>query len=281
MMLINGKVTTQIDAQDRGLSYGDGLFETLAIIDGRPQLWQQHIQRLQAGCARLGIIMPAEELLHDEIISLYQRQPPTDRHVDQAVVKVILTRGKGERGYRVTNTARTSRIIILSAWPEYPHRHEDGISVRWCNTPLGLNPALAGIKHLNRLEQVMARNEWQDDHIAEGLMLDVQGRVIEGTMSNLFIVKNQQLQTARLDQCGIAGIIRQLICDDSIGHGLSISEQYLNKTDILAADEVFVCNSLIGIWPVKYLYDLNQPQDYIIGPVSQHVSSSLRAYLQI
>ena len=277
-MLINGRSTTQIDALDRGLCYGDGLFETVAVIEGQPQLWQQHIERLSNGCRRLGMTMPAETLLRQDIQSLYRERSRDQRLPQRLVAKIIVTRGTGGRGYRITAAADCSRVISLFDWPDYPPAHGEGISVRWCNTRLGLNPALAGIKHLNRLEQVMARNEWQDDRIAEGLMLDSQGHVIEGTMTNLFIVANNQLQTARLDHCGVAGIVRQLICADSIQHGLSVCEQGLTKDDVLAADEVFVCNSLIGIWPVTRIDDPQTPQDFAVGPVSRRISILLQQF---
>jgi len=276
-MLVDGRETTQIDALDRGLCYGDGLFETLAIVDGRPQLWQQHIERLRSGCRRLDITMPAEELLLQEVTSLCRQRQQNDQ--PRRVAKIILTRGTGGRGYRA-GVATSSRIIALFDWPDYPPTRNDGISVRWCRTTLGMNPALAGIKHLNRLEQVMARNEWQDESIAEGLMLDTRGRVIEGTMSNLFIVRDQCLLTPRLDQCGVAGIVRRLICEDRLGHGLAITEQDVDKPDVLAADELFVCNSLIGLWPVITIEDQQAPKSYTVGPVTRRLQTLFNASLQ-
>ena len=278
-MLIDGRETTQIDALDRGLCYGDGLFETLAIIDGRPRLWQQHLERLQEGCRRLAITMPAEAVLLQELSDLYRRRLQQEGPSPRLVARIILTRGKGGRGYRATGTtgATGSRIIALFDWPDHPPARNDGIRVRWCKTPLGINPALAGIKHLNRLEQVMARNEWQDDNIAEGLMLDTRGRVIEGTMSNLFIVRDQRLVTPALDQCGIAGIVRRLICEDTLGHGLAVTEQDLHKNDVYAADELFVCNSLIGLWPVIAIEDKQSPQTFSVGPVTRRLQTLFNA----
>jgi len=276
-MLINGIPTTQISALDRGLCYGDGLFETLAIINGKPRLWPQHMERLKAGCLRLGLIMPDVTLIEQEILGL----TATDTFATvPCVAKIILTRRQGGRGYRSSGSGECNRIISLFAWPDYPSSFDQGITVRWCHTRLGLNPALAGIKHLNRLEQVMGRSEWQDDSIAEGLMLDQQGQVIEGTMSNLFIVKGQQLLTSILDQCGIQGIIRQLIYNDRIGHGLAVTEQHLEQKDVLEADEVFICNSLIGLWPVVHLHDKQTPKHYDVGDVSQHIRTALQSYWQ-
>ena len=273
-MLVNGRETTQIDALDRGLCYGDGLFETLAIVDGRPQWWQQHRERLHDGCRRLGIAMPDEDVLLQELNRLYHQQRQQHDPSPRMVAKIILTRAAGGRGYRGTGTT-SNRIIALFDWPDYPPGHNDGIRIRWCQTPLGINPVLAGIKHLNRLEQVLARNEWVDSSIAEGLMLDTRGHVIEGTMSNLFIVRDQCLLTPVLDCCGVAGIVRRLICEDTLGHGLAITEQDVVKADVYAADELFVCNSLIGIWPVIAIDDQQSPRKFTAGPISRRLQALL------
>ena len=277
MMLINGKSATQIDALDRGLCYGDGLFETLAVLDGQPQLWPQHIHRLKTGCSRLNIVMPAEELLLQETLALCRMKGHEE---SRAVVKITLTRGQSGRGYRGHTQAACNRIIARFSWPDYPQHYASGIKLRWCDTRLGLNPALAGIKHLNRLEQVLARNEWSGDDVVEGLMLDQQGHVIEGTMSNLFIIKEGVLLTAAIDQSGVAGIIRQLICDDTISHGVPVIIRSLTKEQVISADEVFVCNSLIGIWPVQALLDESGQQNYDIGPISQKIVTALQSYQQ-
>lgn len=272
MMIINGKITTAINALNRGLQYGDGLFETLAVINKKPQLWCQHIRRLSYGCIRLGMRMPDEALLEQEVMALCEQSD------ERGVIKIILTRGQSARGYRGNNSI-CERIISLTDWPVVPTDRSKGIHLRWCKTRLGMNTALAGIKHLNRLEQVLARNEWQDDAVAEGLMEDQRGHVIEGTMSNLFIVKNKQLLTAKLDQCGVAGIIRELICNNTLDHGITVKQCRLFKKNVLEADEVFMCNSLMGIWPVIQIDDGQQTQAYTLGPVSTQVRLSLQKYL--
>lgn len=243
-VLINGKTVDCVASTDRGLLYGDGLFETIAVVNGSMRHWPRHLCRLQAGCERLGIEAVDGAELAYECQSLAGA-------ADKAVLKVIITRGTGGRGYRVPDRPAPMRIVQLHDWPVFPSAcTERGIAVRVCNTRLGHQPALAGIKHLNRLEQVLARQEWEDADIMEGLLLDSAGYLIEGTMSNLFLVRDGTLLTPDLHRCGVAGIMRtrvleladQLPIDVQIG---PVAMGYLQ-----AADEVFICNSLIGIWPV-------------------------------
>ena len=143
--------------------------------------------------------------------------------------------------------------------------------LRVCKTPLGLNPALAGIKHLNRLEQVMARAEWDDTNIAEGLMLDVAGHVIEGTMSNVFCVRQDTLFTPDLTHCGVEGITRERVLKTAGRNGLEAVVTQLGLADIRQADEVFICNSLIGIWPVRRLAE----KSWLPGPITKALKQAL------
>jgi 4-amino-4-deoxychorismate lyase len=241
---INGVAVDCVDASDRGLLYGDGLFETMAVRNARVSSWSRHMARLQAGCERLGI-PPVDTLqLAQEVDELLAGA----RH---AVLKLIVTRGSGGRGYRVPEKLSPRRILQLHSWPDFPPAaREAGVAVRLCTTRLCHNPQLAGIKHLNRLEQVMARREWDDPQIGEGLLLDVDARLVEGTMSNLFMVRDQVLLTPDLSRCGVAGIMRSIILEQAQRQSLLTEIRVLDSTDLLAADEVFLCNSLIGIWPV-------------------------------
>jgi 4-amino-4-deoxychorismate lyase len=247
MMLVNGEFREYIEISDRGFQYGDGLFETIAVTNGRPDFLDRHLERLNAGCHRLYIPFPGTELLIQEAQKLSQNS-------SKAVLKLILTRGSGGRGYRQPGVIQTTRVLSLYPFPDYPEIYkEQGIAVRFCATRLGLNPALAGIKHLNRLEQILARAEWTDPGIQEGIMLDINAHVIEGTMTNLFFIKHNTLYTSALVQSGVAGIMRSIIMMISSDHDLSVKEHTFTKDELLSADEVFVCNSIIGIWPVKQI----------------------------
>ncbi len=254
-MLVNGVPGASFDANDRGLHYGDGLFETIAVHGGAPALWDRHMQRLLLGCERLGIAPIDAAQLRRESLQLCEG-------VAEGVLKIIITRGSGGRGYRAPPSGATqpTRLVALYAWPEYPPAFwVEGVAVRLCSTRLGSNPALAGIKHLNRLEQVLARSEWEDPAIPEGLMLDGEGHVIEGTMSNLFIVRNGRLLTPDLSRCGVAGVMRGCILDGVRDTGIPAEITQITLDDVKSSDEVFLCNSLIGVWPVKHCAGIDFP----------------------
>lgn len=266
-MLIDGKDSDQIAADDRGLLYGDGLFETLAVKDGVPQLWLEHSARLQRDCVRLGITPPSAELLHTEALQLCNGQT-------RAVLKIIITRGSGGRGYRPPVPATPRRILSLHPWPDYPAQYaEQGVRVRLCTIPLGSNPRLAGIKHLNRLEQVLARAEWDDPEIVEGLLLDGAGRLIEGTMSNVFLVRHGQLLTPALDECGVAGVMRARVLELAGRLGIPAAVAPLQPGDVARADEIFLCNSLIGVWPVRQF----EQQAFAVGPVTRCLQQAIES----
>ncbi|MDH3887453.1 MAG: aminodeoxychorismate lyase [Gammaproteobacteria bacterium] len=265
--IINGRMTDCVASTDRGLLYGDGLFETIAVVEGEPGHWQQHLQRLQAGCARLGIEAVDELLLAEEYRQLVDG-------AGRAVVKIIVTRGPGGRGYRVPARPAPTRILQLHDWPDLPLAcARQGVAVRMCDMRLGHNPRLAGIKHLNRLEQVLARQEWDDTGIMEGLLLDSGNHLVEGTMSNLFLVRDGVLLTPDLQRCGVAGIMRSQLL--ALADQLSINTEVcqLGMADLQAAEEVFICNSLIGIWPVISIDDRKYTRGIITSRLQDLLAS--------
>ena len=270
MNLVNGKQQHSIAISDRGVQYGDGLFETIEINNGHPVFFNQHLKRLNAGCKRLKIPFPDPALLIDEAQFILQKS-------STAILKLIITRGSGGRGYLQPSKIEPTRIFSLHPFPDYPGTYKQkGINAIFCQHKLGHNPELAGLKHLNRLEQVLARSEWHDSTIQEGLMLDISEHVIEGTMSNLFLVKNDVLYTPMLNMCGVNGILRQIIVELAAKQGINIIESTLKKKDILSADELFVTNSIIGIWPIKTL----EHKNYTIGPFSRRFAIWLNDYKQ-
>jgi 4-amino-4-deoxychorismate lyase len=245
--LVNGRETDRIFIADRGLAYGDGLFETVAVRGGCPCLWVQHQRRLQDGARRLGIPFPPRDLLWAEGARVIGS-------AESCVLKIILTRGEGGRGYRPCSDNPPTRILIRFPEPDYPSVwREEGVTATLCKTPLGENPCLAGLKHLNRLEQVLARAEWDDPRIAEGIMFDGRGRVIGGSMTNLFLLNADRLLTPRLDSCGIAGTVRGLVMRLAVALGIEVREADLTRQDLFEADGLFLTNALIGVWPVRRL----------------------------
>jgi 4-amino-4-deoxychorismate lyase len=248
-VLINGQTNEGISSLDRGLLYGDGVFETIAVEDGRPRFWLRHLARLSAGCGRLGIPQPEGMRLLEESLAVLSGG-------DRGVIKIIVTRGCGGRGYRPAADATPTRIIQLHPWPDYSDTcRGSGVGVRVCRLRLGHNPVLAGIKHLNRLEQVLARGEWDDPGIHEGLLLDEDERLVEGTMSNLFLIRDGILMTPDLTRCGVAGILRTVVMELAASVPMPVEVRALGLNDLREADEVFLTNSIIGIWPVNAVED--------------------------
>jgi 4-amino-4-deoxychorismate lyase len=247
MIWVDGEAGSGVPADDRGLGYGDGLFETMRVLDGAVPLLERHLARLFAGCARLRIEGLDRAALRRELAAAC-----ADRA--DGVIKLVITRGSGARGYRIPTGASPRRIISRHPRTEWPASFaQEGIRARTCSTRLGLGGPLAGLKHLNRLEQVLARSEWQDEDIVEGLMLDAEGCVVAGTMTNLFLVNAGVLQTPSLDRCGVAGVARGLLMERAAALDLRVEERRIAPAALSAAEALFVCNSVVGIWPLREL----------------------------
>ena len=242
MMLVNGAPAESIPATDRGLAYGDGVFRTLRSQNGEPMHWARHYTKLFEDCAALDIACPAETLLLAETHAVVRTMP-------QAVVKIIVTRGSGPRGYAPPDSCVPLRLVMSTSRPQLPDA-QAGITAHLCRLRLARQPALAGVKHLNRLENILSRAEWNDPSINEGLLLDQGGYTIGGTMSNVFIVENAHLITPILSRCGVAGVTRARVIDIAAKSRIACREEHLPLQRILDADEVFFVNSVIGLWPV-------------------------------
>ncbi|QEA40151.1 aminodeoxychorismate lyase [Pistricoccus aurantiacus] len=231
---------------DRGLSYGDGLFETVLVRDGKPVLWEEHLARLEEGCRRLELTMPKPADLNGIFANIPLFQQPL------AVLKLILTRGSGGRGYRPPWPSDCRLRYRLTPFSPDEERWHRGVRIRRCSLRLGIQPRLAGIKHLNRLENVLARSEWNDDAIAEGLLCDSDGRLVEATSMNLFWQRQGRLETPRLDRCGVAGTLRQALLDR-----LPIQEVNAGVAVLEEAEALWLGNSVQGIWPVIALNNID------------------------
>lgn len=264
---IDGRPAEGLPLDDRGLAYGDGLFETIRVAGGRAPLLPRHRQRLADGCARLGLLL-AHEQLRAEVDDFLQVLASTQADF---TLKVLVTRGSSGRGYRpVPGAAR--RILLAfpaAAWP--PVWATEGIVLRDCAIRLGINPALAGLKHLNRLEQVLARGEWDDPVIAEGLLCDTEGRVVEGTMTNLFFARAGVLSTPGLSRCGVDGVLRRWLLEEAPAVGITVRERDVARGELDEADEVFVCNSSAGIWPVRRLGS----REWVPGPLTRRLQAAV------
>ena len=245
-IFVGGRIVDRIDPGDRGLAYGDGVFETLRLHAGRPVWWAAHWARLARGAARLGIPLPDETTLRGHIDAVI-----ADCGREIAVIKIVLTRGAGGRGYAPPNDPQPMLMLSLHAMPS--PTPVAGIAVRWCETRLAIQPALAGIKHCNRLEQVLACAEWDDQPAAErqvhaGLMRDTEGFAVCATAANLFVLRDGRWWTPPVDRCGVAGVCREWM----LAHA-DAAERRLTVEDVESADAVFLCNSVRGILPVAAL----------------------------
>lgn len=248
-MLVDGAPGNLISIRDRGLLYGDGVFRTLLARNGIALHRRLHLQNIQQDCARLGIACPALSRLSDELDEVLTRHP-------HGIIKLIVTRGQGARGYAPSQNAAPTHIWDVAPMPEYPSEWpSSGVTVRVCDIRLSEQPRLAGIKHLNRLENVLAAAEWSDAEIAEGLLLDAADHVVEGTRSNLFVVRDGQLSTPDLSRCGVAGVQRDRVLAYAAARGIAVQIRDVTLAEVLAADEVFLVNSVIGLWPVRALAD--------------------------
>lgn len=249
MILVNGQRSDSVSALDRGLAYGDGVFRTLRTHAGQPLWWRDQYAKLAADAAALALACPAEAGLLAEVCQVAE--------TGQGVVKIMLTRGAGARGYAPPAAQACTRIVLSTPLP--PHARPDAavnVTARWCTLRLSRQPRLAGIKHLNRLENVLARAEWDDPEIFEGLLCDDGGAVIGGVMSNLFWARQGELFTPDLSQCGVAGVARTRLLRAAMRRGIRTDVGQFSPDAILAADEVMICNSVIGVRRVARLDDV-------------------------
>jgi len=272
-VLVNGRPGGVVEVLERGLHFGDGLFETIACLKGRARFLSLHLERLQQGCGRLRIGFEGWGLLRTEVEAMAAGA------AGPAILKLLLSRGPATaRGYAARGDEVATRILLRQPWPaDDPALGREGINARIGTLRLGENPALAGMKHLNRLEQVLARAEWQAQDIHESLLFSSSGRLISGTMTNVFLVRNGGLLTPRLDRCGVQGVMRRVIMREAREAGLSMRETELFAADLAVAEEVFLTNARVGLWPVRTLdgRQLGGP-----GPVTRRLQARLGPLLE-
>lgn len=264
LILRAGQVQPALDLADRALAYGDGLFETLLVHAGEPVWWAQHWQRLQRGAAALVMDLPDEAVLREACRKLLEQAPA------RCVLKIIVSRGSGGRGYRPPRAAEP--VAILS---RHPAPDAVGpVRLRWCKLRWAAQPRLAGIKHLNRLEQVLARAEWTDPAIFDGLVLDAQDHVVSATSANVFALVQGRWCTPAVHGSGIAGLLRAWVLENVEG----AVEADLTVTDLESAQAVFLCNAVRGILPVRQLGERVWPAHPAIAALSQALASAQPAF---
>lgn len=267
LTLINGQRDAAWPVFDRGLQFGDGLFETMLCRDGAAVHFEQHWQRLQLGCRRLGIRCPD--------IAAPVRAAIAEQGAARAIAKLIVTRGSSRRGYQAPQPECPNWTLTVAEAPPAAD-YAGGVALHLCATRLPADPLLAGVKHLNRLHQVLARREW-DQEYHDGLLCSHDGAVIEGCAHNLFIVERGRLATPDLSQAGVDGIMRQQVLAWCRAHGLATAVERLLPSRVLAADEVFITNSLNGVVPVRAIGGTTfQP-----GPVTAAIAAGMDAHMPL
>lgn len=245
-----------IHFDDRGLQYGDGLFETLWWSGSRVRFLDDHLERLVAGCSRLSLPPPSKETVVSEFESVAKGR-------SHAVIKFILTRGAGGRGYKPLAGLQATRIVSVHAPPEDVPPNA-ACKIRWCRTRLARTAALAGLKHLNRLEQVLAQMEPASPEVSEGLMLDTEGELIGGVSSNVFLLIEGGLVTPDLRYSGIQGVMRKNVLAAAARIGVAADVRAVWPEELALASEVFLTNAVRGIQPVHELEEQRWPT----GPVT-------------
>lgn len=268
-MLVNGQVQNNLSLTDRALHYGDGVFETIRVRDGKPALWHQHLARLTHSCDRLEIPLAADQL-EREVALLLSNSP------DDGILKIIVSRGSGGRGYMPPESPSPTRILQFHPLPAgYDSKASHGIRAMVCNHPISSNSALAGIKHLNRLDQVMASLELRNG-ADEGLMCDESGHLIEGIKSNVFMITQGRIITPDLISSGVAGIMRAVVIDLLRQMKMQLEVRTIVLPELRSVNEVFVCNSVIGIWPVTCIEWGGEELRFTTDETSRAIQSHVR-----
>lgn len=282
MFLINGNWQNNLSVTDRAIQFGDGCFTTARILGGQVQLLARHIQRLCVACSRLSITPPDWRQLSEEMQQLARlsspavSEKPQQSSRNQAVLKVIISRGSGGRGYSPAACHNSTRILWLTDYPQhYDCWRQQGVKLALSAVRLGCNPLLAGIKHLNRLEQVLIRQQLASD-AQEALVLDSDGMLIECAAANLFWCQGNDIFTPQLEQCGVAGVMRQYIIDLLEQHGRVVHQVRRPLADIQHASEMLICNALMPVLPVRqaqhWLFDCHELYHFL-APLCEAASS--------
>jgi len=245
VVLVDGKPGDRIACSDRGLQYGDGLFETVSCLGGKPRWLALHLDRLRKGLARLRLPFREFDALQAEIESMAAGAP-------RCLVKVIVTRGTAtRRGYAPVGDEQPTRIVSRHPWP--PDAQASGYRIGISDICLGSNPALAGLKHLNRLEQVLAQMDLAQSGVNEVLMWSTTGHLIGGSMSNVFLADDHGMLTPELHECGVEGVMRRVVLECAAATGMSVQVRPIVREDLAAAPEVFVTNIRLGVQSVSWL----------------------------
>ena len=261
--LINGSNASGLDPFDRGLAYGDGVFRTFKVIDGKPLHWDYHFQTLSYDCEKLGIKLPNEALLLDDIKVLFIRTSGT------FVAKWIITRGSSNRGYTIPKDIKPNRILLKNKFtPLLESLYLKGVNLEFSAKKTSSVLQLGATKHLNRLENVLAKQAVTSPSF-DAIMLDEKDHVNECTSHNILALFGKQIHMPKHNHAGVSGVSRQIVMDHAQSLGYATIESNISKEQLLKANEIVIINSVNGALPVKQIknkkwnslnlaYELNQ-----------------------
>lgn len=267
---IDGAAGEFVPVDDRGLQYGDGIFETILVRDGNARFLDLHRDRMHRGLTRLGIRFDANQELSAEIARAVSLAPPL------AVLKIIVTRGSAlRRGYAPAGNPQARRIVSLwSTAPLERKKIEQGVSVEVARLRLPEMSPFAGIKHLNRLENVLAAAEILGDPSAfDCLMLDSAERVISGSSCNVFLVAQGELLTPPVNRIGVAGVMRAIVLREAQRLGYVAREHELTLQDVWRADAMFITNARIGVVPVRNVREHAFAMNHVVERLVAHIET--------
>lgn len=271
-MLVNGHSHNSLPLADRAIHYGDGVFETILVRNSTPLLWKRHCGRLKASCKVLRIPCDFTALENES-------QQILATHRGPGILKIIVSRGQGGRGYTPPEHPESTRILQMYPFPAgYDQHGAQGIEVLRCLHPLSINPILAGHKHLNRLDQVMASLELTESH-TEGLMCDSDDNLIEGIKSNVFLVIDDIIVTPSLSLAGVAGIMRTMLIELFASQKNPVQVRPIKYSELERASEIFLCNSVFGIWPVVRVSTSAHKLNFKIGNTTRSTQKWLQDVL--
>jgi 4-amino-4-deoxychorismate lyase len=240
IVFIDGQKQDMVSIFNRNMQYGDGLFETCIAADNQILFWPLHFSRLKIGCEKLNINMIDEGLWLSDIKKAFEFSTKKN-----CIVKLILSRGNSLRGYAYKDDIEPVRIVIISEM--YQPLFNKEFSLEYAKSGYHSNPQLAGIKHCNRLEQILARSNLSSN---EAIMLDEKENIISVTQGNIYYIFGNKLLTPKLDRCGVVGSRRSLILELAMSLKMEALESNISINQAQKADEVFISNSVIGIQPV-------------------------------
>lgn len=271
MFWVNGLPQTHISLGDRSFQYGDGCFTTIKTKKGELEHWQAHVERMEACLKTLHIPSPDWSQVFDWVMKAVLND-------ELAGVKIHISRGTGGRGYSPSGIEGPVVTISNFAFPShYSSWQENGVPLGVCETRLGIQPLLAGHKHNNRIEQVLAKAEIEGTEFTDAVTLNVQNHVIETTMANLFWVKDKKVYTPDLSLSGVAGVMRRKVLEFLQTNGYPVQVATFELSDLLNADEVLMCNSLLGVAPVSGISTPDNKIDFPIGKLTRRLQGNLNS----